>query len=404
MAQYSYQARDINGHVRKGRMSADSRSTVRDKLKSKRLKPIEVFEMPETLATKEITFLEPKVKLKDLVFYLTQFSTLISAGITVIRANEMLVQQTSSKVLKNALESVVDDLKAGQTLSSAYEKFPKVFPPMLTNVIKAAEASGTLEATLLRMAIFFDKQNRSKNKLISSMIYPLILLFMALGVSVFLMVYVVPMFVQVFEDMDGKLPGITVFVKSISDFLMTKGWIILVIVALIVISYLVVVRNQRVRANVDTFKLRLPGFGQLIQKSNISLIMMTLSSLLESSVSIVTALEMAQETIDNLYMKDIMLKCRNEVEKGSSMSVVLQQSWAFPALVTQMVEVGESTGALEGMLSKLALIYEEEVETASERLKTFLEPLIILFIAFIVGGIIFAIMTPMFSMYQQMQG
>ncbi|WP_314067686.1 type II secretion system F family protein [uncultured Vagococcus sp.] len=404
MAQYSYQARDINGHVRKGRMSADSRSTVRDKLKSKRLKPIEVFEMPETLATKEITFLEPKVKLKDLVFYLTQFSTLISAGITVIRANEMLVQQTSSKVLKNALESVVDDLKAGQTLSSAYEKFPKVFPPMLTNVIKAAEASGTLEATLLRMAIFFDKQNRSKNKLISSMIYPIILMVMAVCVSIFLMVYVVPMFVDVFDQMGGELPGITVVTRDVSIFLKTKGWLIVVFLIIAFVIFRLLLRSPEFRLKIDIFKLRLPGFGELIQKSNISIIMSTLASLLSSSVSVVTALEMAQGTVDNLYMKNIMLKCRNEVEKGSSMSIVLHQSWAFPALVTQMVEVGESTGALESMLTKLADIYEEEVAVASERFKSIMEPLIIIFIAVVVGFIIAAIMTPMFSLYQQMQG
>lgn len=404
MAQYSYQARDINGHVRKGRMSADSRSTVRDKLKSKRLKPIDVFEMPETLATKEITFLEPKVKLKDLVFYLTQFSTLISAGITVIRANEMLVQQTSSKVLKNALESVVDDLKAGQTLSSAYEKFPKVFPPMLTNVIKAAEASGTLEATLLRMAVFFEKQSKNRNKLISAMIYPIILMIMAIGVSIFLMVSVVPMFIQVFEEMEGELPAITVFTRDLSVFIQTKGWIILVVIGIGVFGFNLALRNLKFRTDIDVLKLRLPGFGELFQKSNISIIMNTLSSLLSSSVPVVTALEMAQGTVDNLYMKDVILKCRNEVEKGSSMSVVLQQSWAFPALVTQMVEVGESTGALESMLVKLAEIYEEEVAIASDRLKTVLEPMIIIFIAVIVGFIIAAIMTPMFSLYQEMQG
>lgn len=296
------------------------------------------------------------------------------------------------------------DLEAGHTLSDSYRKHPNSFPPLLVNVIAVAEMSGSLEKNLQQMAKYYEKSSANRNSIITAMIYPIIMLIASVGVGIFLMISIVPMFVSVFESFGAELPAITKITMKISEFLQTKGLIIVLVIFLIWLGLFLGKKNPAFRLQYDTFLLKVPIFGELIQKSYFSVFMTTLSSLLSSSVPMVTALSMSKEVVNNQFIQNMAMQCEIEVEQGGRLSNVFSQNWAVPILATQMVKIGENTGSLEDMLEKLSKIFEAEADEMSVRIKTIMEPLVMLIISGIVGFIIAAIMIPMFSVYGSIQG
>lgn len=400
---YNYEGMKSTGEMLSGGIHAKTLSEAKMHLREKKIRANSIVEQEETIANKEIQLFN-KVSEKILVPYLRQMSTLIMSGVTVLDASIILEKQTKKGKFLSILEDVRKDLENGETLSNCYRKHPNAFPPLLINVIAVAEMSGALESNLNQIAGYYEKRLENKSKLVTAMIYPIMMLVAALGVGIFMMVSIVPMFVSFFESFDAPLPGITVMTMGISEFITSKGlWIFLMVVILIV-SYISAKRQPKFKLQMDTLKLKIPIFGEFLQKNDFAVLMTTLSTLLSSSVPMVRALNMSKEVVSNTCIKEFITKCEVEIEQGGRLSTVFGESSFVPVILSQMILIGEKTGSLEDMLQKLSVIFEKEVDENSTRIKTIMEPLVMVLIAGMVGLIVASIMLPMFSMYTTIQG
>lgn len=401
MARFKYSGRDRKGK-RQGTLNATSRREAMVKLQEEGIRVIEITEIPETLFTKELSF-GNSVKLQHFVIYLRQFATLIKAGVTVVDATVILAQQTESKSLKKALQDIEVDLREGNPLSAAVSKHKKVFNSMFMNMVKAGEVSGNFDETLERLADHFEKQHYTRQKIVSALSYPLVIAVVAIAVVIFLLVAVVPTFVTMFNDLHGKLPAITQFVLSASGFMQAYWWLIVLLIILIILLFIYLKNNKQTKYYLDYLSLRIPVFGNMVQKAALARMMRTLSSLFSSSVPILQAMDIVEKVVENEVIAKVVRESRDALEKGRSMTEPMKLHWAFPPLVTQMISIGEETGALDAMLSKVAEFYEKEVETGTDRLKSLIEPLMIVILASLVGTIVTSIMVPMFDMFNQFQ-
>lgn len=401
MARFKYQGRDRKGK-KQGKIQAASKREALLKLREDGIRVIEMTEIPETFLTKDISFGSP-VKLQHFVIYLRQFATLLKAGVTVVESTSILAEQTESKGLKRALLDVEVELREGKALSDAVSKHKKIFNTMFINMVKSGEVSGNLDVTLERLADHFEKQHYTRQKIISALSYPAVVGVVAIAVVIFLLVTVVPTFVSMFNDLHGKLPIITKFVLSSSAFAQSYWWLIALIVVLFGGIFFYLKKNTQTKYYLDYAALRMPIFGTLVQKAALARMMRTLSSLFSSSVPILQAMGIVEKVVENEVIAQVVRSSRDSLEKGQSMAEPMKTHWAFPPLVTQMIKIGEETGALDAMLSKIAEFYEKEVEIGTDRLKSLIEPLMIVVLAGIVGIIVAAIMIPMFDIFNQFQ-
>jgi type IV pilus assembly protein PilC len=401
MARFKYSGRDKRGK-RAGTINAGSRREAMTKLKEDGIRVIEMTEIPETLMTKDLSFGNP-VKLQHFVIYLRQFATLIKAGVTIVDATGILAAQTESKGLKNALVAVEQELREGNPYSEAIAKHKKIFNSMFINMVKAGEASGNIDETLEKLADDFEKQHDTRQKVVSALTYPAVIGIIAIGAVVFLLISVVPTFVNMFADLGGELPGITKFVLSASEFTQKFWWFIFLIILLFVFTIMYLKKNRKTKYYLDYFVLKMPIFGTMMQKAALARMMRTLSSLFSSSVPILQAMSIVEKVVENEVIARVIHDSRDSLEKGRSMTEPMNNHWVFPPLVTQMISIGEGTGALDSMLSKIAEFYEKEVEQSTDRLKSLIEPIMIVVLAGLVGVIVMSIMVPMFSMFEQIK-
>ena len=398
MPRYKYSGRDRKGK-KSGIVTAVSKREAMLQLKESGIRVQDVQEVPETFLTKEITIGNP-VKLQDFVIYLRQFATLLKAGITVVESTAILAKQTESKALKRALIAVEQDLREGLPLSEAASRHKKIFSGMFVNMIKAGEAGGNMDETLERLAVHFEKQHYTKQKIISALAYPITVGIIAIAVVIFLLVYVVPTFVEMFKDFGGELPAITQFVLSSSEFMQQYWWFVIILFLASFMSIVLIRNNKASKYYLDYFLLRMPIFGKILQKAAIARMTRTLSSLFSSSVPILQALSIVESIVENEVMAKVIAKSRDSLEQGKSLTEPMKKHWVFPPLVSQMIAIGEESGSLDAMLGKVADFYEKEVESATDRLKSLIEPLMIVFLASIVGTIVTSIMVPMFEIFQ----
>ncbi len=401
MARFKYAGRDRRGK-RQGTVTAGSRREAMTKLKEEGIRVIEMTEVPETLMTKDISIGNP-VKLQDFVIYLRQFATLLKAGVTVVDATGILAVQTESKALKKALLAAEQDLREGNPYSEAVSKHKKIFNSMFINMVKAGEVSGNMDETLERLAEDFEKQHNTVQKIKSALTYPIVIAIIAIAVVIFLLIAVVPTFVTMFEDLGGELPAVTRFVLAASDFVQSFWWLIAIFVFLIFSLFAYLKSNKKTKYYLDYMLLKMPIFGNMLQKAALARMMRTLSSLFSSSVPILQAMSIVEKVVENEVLSKVIRESRDTLEKGRSMTEPMKNHWAFPPLITQMISIGEETGALDSMLNKIAEFYEKEVENGTDRLKSLIEPLMIVVLAALVGTIVLAIMMPMFGMFEQFQ-
>ena len=399
MPRFQYEGRDTK-RVRKGTIQADTKRDAVMKLRDQGIRVLKLNELPETTLTKEITIGKP-VKRPQLIMFLQQFSTLLRAGVTIVDAIHILSQQVESKPFRKILSEIADDLRGGGALSDAMAKHPKAFEPLTLNMIAAGEASGNIDDSLDRLAMHYEKSYATRQKVVSAMVYPVVVLVLAFGVVIFLLVSIVPMFVDMFDSLGAELPGITLFVLGASEFMQRFWYLIVGFILLLVLAIYLMHRSKEGKYVLDTFLLRMPLIGDLMKKSALASMTRTLSSLFTSSVPILQAMAMVERVVDNEVIKRVVNESRNELQKGNSIAGPMTGHWAFPPLIPHMIAIGEQTGALDQMLGKVADFYEKEVDTATERLKSLIEPLMMIFLAVIVGTIVMAIMIPMFSMYEQ---
>ncbi|MBS4194835.1 type II secretion system F family protein [Lederbergia citri] len=401
MARFKYKGRNRQKIVT-GKINASSRREAMEKLNDDGVRVIEIEEIPESFLTKDISF-GGSVKVLHLIVFLRQFSTLLKAGITVVDATKLLSAQTESKILSKVLKQVEGDLREGQTLSETLGKHPKIFNSLFINFVKAGEISGTMEETFDRLSVHYEKQYRTKQKFISAISYPIVVGFIAIAVVIFLLVGVVPTFVSMFDGFGGELPKITKFVLGVSDFA-KRYWILLILILLLLTFGLFALnKNMKTKYYIDLIVLRLPVIGLIVQKANIARMSRTLSSMLASSVSILQALAMVEKVIGNHVMAEVIKKSRVSLEEGKSLAKPIEEHWAFPPLVSQMIVIGEESGSLDTMLAKVADFYENEVDEATERMKALIEPMMIVFLAGLVGVIVTSIVIPMFEIFDNIQ-
>jgi type IV pilus assembly protein PilC len=399
MKRFEYSGRSRQGKVT-GKIQAASKREALLILRDKGIRVLEMKELPESILHKDIVIGNP-VKLQHFVIYLRQFSTLLKAGVSVVDATNILAQQTESKYLRKALEQIETELREGNPLSAASATHKKIFSPMYINMIKAGEAGGNMDETLDRLAEHYEKQYATKQKIASAMAYPIVVAFIAIAVVIFLLVSVVPTFVDMFADFGGELPAITKFVLGASEF-MQKSWYMIVLFFVLLFLFISIIkRNKKTKYYFDYFVLRVPIFGSMMRKAVLARMTRTLSSLFSSSVPILQAMTIVEEVVENEVIGRVILQARDSLEKGQSITLPMKAHWAFPPLVTQMIVIGEQTGSLDSMLAKVADFYEKEVDNSTDRIKSLIEPLMIVVLAGLVGTIVISIMVPMFEIFNQ---
>ncbi|KOP64989.1 type II secretion system protein F [Bacillus sp. FJAT-18019] len=402
MAQFQYIGRDSSGKARKGKVMGSSRKEVVVNLREKGIAVTDIIELETSLLNVEITIGNP-VKTQDFVIYLRQFSTLIVAGVTIAEATKILAEQTESKHLRNALKSVEADVRSGKPFSVAAASHKKIFPTMFIYLVQAGEASGDLDETLERLATYFEKQHYSMQKVKSALMYPIAIAIVAIGVVIFLLTNVVPMFVSMFAQFDAELPAITKMVMAMSSWLQSFWWLVLILVVALIAGFMVIKSRPSSKYHLDYALLKMPLFGKLTQKAIIARMTRTLSSLFKSSVPILEALTIVERVVLNEVMTRVLRDARTSLESGRTLSEPMRQHWIFPPLVTQMIAIGEQSGSLDMMLEKVSEFYEREVEATADALKGLIEPIMIIFLAVIVGFIVLSLMVPMFDIFNQVK-
>ena len=395
---YAYQARTYDGKLTKGRVKSNSEQEALSELEQLDLLVYKIKKLNPVLYG-EIYIGNP-VKNKDFVIFLRQFSTLIDAGISLVDSMDILAEQSDSKPLQAALLETKDDLKEGIALSEALEKHEKIFPELLISMVNAGEVSGRLDEILDRMANYYEKQYQLKKKIETALTYPIVIAIFALVISLVLLTFIVPVFTDMFISFDQEIPAYTAFVLNISGFLQQFWWIGLLVVVLIVVLIRMLNKQERFAYLFDQMKLKVPIFGSFIQKAVLARMTQTLSSLLNSSVPIIQSTEITERVITNRVIKKVLRECKVALEEGESLAQPMEDHWVFPKLITQMITVGEATGALDEMLLKVSDFYEQELDEASEKLKSLIEPVMIVFLSIIVGAIILAVVIPMFTLFE----
>jgi len=402
MARFKYEGRDAK-KVRKGVIVAVNKREAALKLKGQGIRVKHLTEQAETTLTKDIVIGKP-VKREHFIMFLRQFSTLLRAGVTILDAIRILSLQVDSKVFKKILISVNDELRGGGSLSAALAKHPKAFEPLVVNMMAAGEISGTIDESLDRLAEHYEKSHATRQKVISAMSYPIIVGVLAIGVVIFLLTTIVPMFVDMFASFGGELPLLTQFVMKASDFALSYWYLFILFVLIVVGGITMMRRNREGKFILDTFLLRLPLFGDIMKKSALATMTRTLSSLFSSSVPILQAMSMTEKVVENEVISRVLAKSRQSLEQGGSLTEPMDGHWAFPPLIPHMIAIGEQTGSLDTMLGKVADFYEKEVNAATDRLKALIEPLMIVLLAGLVGTIVLSILMPMFEMFENIDG
>ncbi|MGA7275686.1 MAG: type II secretion system F family protein [Candidatus Udaeobacter sp.] len=352
-----------------------------------------------------VLFKRKTVRSKVLMIFTRQLATLIDSGLPLLRSLNVLEKQERDKVLKNTINKVADSVQSGSTFSDALALHPRIFNNLYVNMVKAGEVGGVLELVLTRLSEFQEKAAKIKNKIIAAMVYPGIVMTMAVAIMGFLLVFIVPKFEVIFHDLlgDKPLPPATRLVIGASGFAQNHGLVILGVVVAAVTLYKFIGRTRRGRLAIDTFKLRMPLFGNLNRKTAISRFARTLGTLVTSGVPILQALNITRETAGNAAIARAISHVHDSVKEGESIVQPLEASRVFPPMVVSMVDVGEETGKLPEMLLKVAEVYDDEVDNAVAALTSMLEPIMIVFLAVIVGTIVLALFTPLISIITGLQ-
>jgi type IV pilus assembly protein PilC len=407
LAKFDYEVRDRAGKLVSGQLEADSQEAVASKLKSMGYAPVKISEVKNSGMSMEIKIpgLGGKVKLKDLAIFSRQFATMINSGLALIRALSILAEQTESDKLRETIEAVRADVEQGQSLSNSIAKHEKVFPKLYVAMVRAGETAGMLDEVLIRVAVMLEADVRLRSKIKSAMTYPIIVLVMALGLSTAMLIFIVPTFTAMFEDLGSELPAFTQLLVDLSDFVMSPLGVITYIVVPVVLwqTYKRIRATEKGRYTLDVLKLKFPVFGILFHKIALTRFARNLSTLLAAGVPILQALEITKDTVNNGPMGDAIGDVQDSVRQGESIAGPLSNHDIFPPMVVQMIAVGEETGNVDGMLIKVSEFYDTEVEAMTESLAAMMEPLMIAIIGAVVGGMVIALYMPMFKIFDAIQ-
>jgi len=403
MPEYIWKAKTRAGNYLKGEMEAPNEAVVEAKLRKMNYTDIKVKTKPKDLLA-GVSFLQPKVTTKDVVIFTRQFATMIDAGLPLVQCLEILASQQENTTFKKVLFDVKAQVEGGSTFADALRHHPKIFDELFVNLIHAGETGGILDTILRRLAVFLEKSQALKRKVKGAMVYPIVVMFIAIAVVSVLLIWVIPVFAQMFAGAGEALPGPTLFVMGMSDFLRNYIIHMLVIIGVIVFAFKKFKATNKGELIVDRVVLRMPAIGNLLRKVAIARFCSTLGTMISSGVPILDALEITAKTAGNRIIENAIMNTRTAISEGRTIAEPLMETGIFPGMVVRMIAVGEATGALDAMLAKISEFYDDEVDAAVNSITQLMEPVMIVFLGGTCGGMVIAMYLPVFSMAGAISG
>jgi len=402
MPLFEYTARNnATGQIQKGQLDVPSQAEVSNYLRKNRLMLVSVREAP-----KQIKFNLPgaqRIKTRDIVIFTRQFATMINAGLPLVQSLTILAQQTENKALAEITRAVVYDVESGNTLADAFSKHPRAFSDLYVNMVAAGEAGGILDTILLRLATFLEKSDALMRKVKGALVYPGVIMTVAGAAIAILLIFVIPVFQTMFSSVNMELPLPTRIVIMLSDLLIGYWWALLLALGAVIFAIRRYYGTLSGRKNIDSMLLKSPVLGDLLRKSAVSRFTRTLGTLISSGVSILEGLEITAKTAGNMVIHDAVMASRQSIAGGETIAAPLDKSKVFPPMVISMIAVGEQTGGLDEMLTKIADFYDEEVDVAVGALLSLMEPMMIVVLGVVVGGMVVAMYLPIFDMMNTVQ-
>ena len=403
MPVFQWEGKNRRNEIQKGEMEAPNADAVRASLGRVKITPTKIKKKPKDLFA-NISFLQPGIKEADVIIFSRQFSTMIDAGLPIIQCLDILHGQQENATFKKMLKDIKDSVEAGQTLAEALKKYPKQFDDLYVNMIAAGEAGGILDTILRRLSAYMEKAARLKAQVKGAMTYPIVTMIIAVIVVAVILVFVIPVFQELFADFGSELPMPTQIVVTVSNFVKSKILYIIVGVALFIYAFKKYRNTNKGRIVLDALALKLPVFGLLLRKVAVAKFTRTMGTMLSSGVAILEALDIVARTAGNKTVESAIYSVRAGITEGRTMADPLSESGVFPSMVCQMIAVGESTGALDAMLEKIADFYDEEVDQAVENLTALIEPFMLVFLGTVIGGLVVAMYLPIFKMAGAISG
>lgn len=394
---FLWEAGTKKGESKKGELDAADEAAVRGMLRRQGYKSIVIRKKPKDIM-EYLPFLQQKVKEKDVVVFSRIFSTMINAGLPLIQCLDLLASQEENKTFAKIINTIKDDISGGATLTEALKKYPEVFDDLFVNLVAAGESGGILDVILSRLSSYMEKAMKLKSKVKGAMTYPISVLVISIGVVSVLLLKVIPVFQSMFEGMGSKLPGPTQFLVDASQF--TQHYFLYMIGAVVALIFFLkrVNRTEKGRIFFDSLILKSPVFGPLLKKVAVAKFTRTMSTMMSSGVPILEGLGIVSKTAGNKIIEAALVKTRQGISEGKTIAEPLAETNIFPSMVVQMIAVGEATGALDAMLSKIADFYDDEVDAAVDAMTALLEPFMMVFLGGVVGGMIIAMYLPIFQM------
>jgi len=401
MATFVWKGRTSGGEVQSGELTFARQEEAMEFLRKKRIVVSSLREKPKGIAMPKFG---SGVGTKDLAIFTRQFSTMISAGLPLVQCLDILAKQTSNQQLSKVVTEVTRDVEAGSTLADALGKNRGVFDDLFRNMVAAGEAGGILDEILSRLATYIEKADALKRKIQGAMIYPAVVITVAMGATAFMLIFIIPTFAKMFTDFGGELPLPTKIVLGASDILMHWWWIGLIAIAASIFTLQWYYKTDKGQKHIDSILLKFPVIGDVLLKGSVARFTRTLGTLISSGVPILSGLEITARTAGNRVLSDAIMSARASIREGETVAQPLKASNVFPPMVVQMISVGEQTGALDEMLTKIAVFYEAEVDQAVENLTSVIEPVMIVVLGGIVGGMVISMYLPMFKLINVVAG
>lgn len=392
MPVYQYKFQTKVG-TQKGEIEAENIETAKNILARQHIKFTSIKQKP-----KDIVLFGGGPKQKDIVIFTRQFATMIGAGLPLVQCLNILATSTDNKVFSKIISDIKSKIEAGETFADALRKHPKVFDDLYTNMIEAGEVGGILDKILLRLADYMEKAMALKAKVKSAMVYPAAIITVAVAVVIFLLVFVIPMFGKMFADFGQELPWPTQMVIGASDFVIEYWYIVFLLPIAVVTAFIYIRKTDKGKLYTDRLLIRLPIFGELVQKVAVAKFTRTMGTLISSGVPIIEGLNITAKTAGQKVIEGAVLDIIDDIKQGRGLADPLKEQGVFPPMVVQMIEVGEQTGALDAMMNKIADFYDEEVDTTVEGLTSMLEPMLMVFLGVVVGFVVVAMYMPIFKM------
>jgi len=397
MPVFLWEGKNRKNEVQKGELEAGSEEAVRAALGRMRITPTKVKPKPKDLL-ENVAFLQPKVKEADVMIFAKQFSTMIDAGLPIIQCLEILHTQQENLTFKKMLKEIKESVESGATFAETLKKYPKQFDDLFVNMVAAGEIGGILDTILRRLSAYMEKAAKLKGQVKGAMTYPLITIAIAVIVVGVIMIFVIPVFQEMFEGMGKQLPKPTLIVIAMSNFTKSNALYMIIAAGLSIYAIKRVYATEKGRAFMDAAILKVPVFGPLIRKVAVAKFTRTMGTMLSSGVAILEALDIVAKTSGNKTVEKAVYFVRSGIAEGRTMADPLMETGVFPSMVCQMIAVGESTGALDAMLGKIADFYDDEVDQAVENLTSAIEPMMMVFLGVVIGGLVVSMYLPIFQM------